>query len=163
MFEIRKVNPNEVDEALELALEVFLEFEAPDYKPQGVETFKGFISDEKLVRGFKQGICPMYVACDNGEIIGLIGMRENKTHINLVFVKKEYHRKGVATDIFRYLLSDLRKENPALSEITLNSSPYGLPFYLHLGFVPQSEELEEDGIRYTPMKFFIKKGDNNGI
>lgn len=163
MFEIRKVNPNEVDEALELALEVFLEFEAPDYKPQGVETFKGFISDEKLVRGFKQGICPMYVACDNGEIIGFIGMRENKTHINLVFVKKEYHRKGVATDIFRYLLSDLRKENPALSEITLNSSPYGLPFYLHLGFVPQSEELEEDGIRYTPMKFFIKKGDNNGI
>lgn len=162
MFEIRKVNSNEVDEALDLALEVFMEFEAPDYKPEGVETFKGFICDKKLILGFKQGICPMYVACDNGEIIGLIGMRENKTHINLVFVKKEYHRKGVATDIFRYLLSDLRKENPALSEITLNSSPYGLPFYLHLGFVPQSEELEEDGIRYTPMKFLVE-GDNNGI
>lgn len=162
MFEIRKVNSNEVDEALDLALEVFMEFEAPDYKPEGVETFKGFICDEKLILGFKQGICPMYVACDNGEIIGLIGMRENKTHINLAFVKKEYHRKGVATDIFRYLLSDLRKENPALSEITLNSSPYGLPFYLRLGFVPQSEELEEDGIRYTPMKFLVE-GDNNGI
>lgn len=162
MFEIRKVNPNEVDEALELALEVFLEFEAPDYKPQGVETFKGFISDEKLVQGFKRGICPMYAAFDNGKLIGLIGMRANKTHINLVFVKKEYQRKGVATEIFRYLLSDLRRENPALSEITLNSSPYGVPFYLRLGFAPQSEELEEDGIRYTPMKFFVK-GDNNGI
>lgn len=89
-------------------------------------------------------------------------MRENKTHINLVFVKKEYQRKGIATELFRYLLSELRRENPELSEITLNSSPYGLPFYLRLGFVPQSEELEEDGIRYTPMKFFVK-GDNNGI
>lgn len=162
MYEIRKVKADEVDAALNLALDVFMEFEAPDYKPEGVETFKGFISDEKLVQGFKLGICPMYAAFDNGKIIGLIGMRANKTHINLVFVKKEYHRKGIATDIFRYLLSDLRKENPALAEITLNSSPYGVPFYLHLGFIPQSEELEEDGIRYTPMKFLVE-GDNNGI
>lgn len=162
MFEIRKVNPNEVDEALNLALEVFMEFEAPDYKPEGVETFKRFISDEKLIQSFKSKTSPLYAAFDNGKIIGLIGMRENKTHINLVFVKKEYHRKGIATGIFRYLLSDLRRENPALSEITLNSSPYGLPFYLRLGFEPQSEELEEDGIRYTPMKFLVK-GDNNGI
>lgn len=158
MYEIRKVTSNEVDEALSLALEVFMEFEAPDYKPEGLETFKSFTSDEKLINGFKQGISPMYVAFDNGKIIGLIGMRANRTHINLVFVKKEYHRKGVATAIFRYLLEDLLKENPTLSEITLNSSPYGLPFYLKLGFIPQSEEKEEDGIRYTPMKFSIREG-----
>lgn len=162
MYEIRKVAPNEVDEALSLALMVFMEFEAPDYKPEGVEAFKSFIGDEKIIRGFKSGRCPMFAAFDNGKMVGLIGMRENKTHINLVFVKKEYHRKGIATEIFRYVLSELRRENPALSEITLNSSPYGLPFYLHLGFVTQSDELEEDGIRYTPMKFLVK-GDNNGI
>ena len=156
MYDIRKVRSNEVDEALSLALEVFMEFEAPDYKPEGIETFKSFIGDEKLIQGFKRGIAPMYAAFDNGKIIGVIGMRENKTHINLAFVKKEYHRRGIATGIFRFLLRDLREENPALSEITLNSSPYGLPFYLHLGFVPQSEELEEDGIRFTPMKFLFK-------
>ncbi len=100
MFEIRKVNPNEVDEALNLALEVFMEFEAPDYKPEGVETFKRFISDEKLIQSFKSKTSPLYAAFDNGKIIGLIGMRENKSHINLVFVKKEYHRKGIATGIF---------------------------------------------------------------
>lgn len=156
MYEIRKVKPDEVDEALSLALEVFMEFEAPDYKLEGIETFKRFIGDEKLIQNFKRGISPMYAAFDNGKIIGLIGMRSNKTHIILVFVKREYHRKGVATEIFRFLLRDLREENPSLSEITLNSSPYGLPFYLHLGFIPQSEELEEDGIRYTPMKFLVK-------
>lgn len=156
MFEIRKVKSDEVDEALGLALEVFMEFEAPDYKSEGVETFRALLNDENYIQGYKQEICPMYAAFDNGKIIGLIGMRENKTHINLAFVKKEYHRKGVATEIFRYLLSDLRKENPELSEITLNSSPYGLPFYLHLGFIPQSEEFEKDGIRYTPMKLLVK-------
>lgn len=162
MYELRKVKSDEVDEALSLALETFMEFEAPDYKPEGAETFRALLSDENFIQGYKRGICPMYAAFDNGKIIGLIGMRENKTHINLVFVKKEYHRKGIATEIFGFLLEDLRREKPELSEITLNSSPYGLPFYLHLGFIPQSEELEKDGIRYTPMKFGVK-GDNNGI
>ena len=41
-----------------------------------------------------------------GKMIGIIGMRSNRTHINLVFTKKEYHRRGVATSIFQYLLAD---------------------------------------------------------
>jgi len=40
MYFIRQVKPNEVSDALTLALEVFMQFEAPDYKPQGVETFR---------------------------------------------------------------------------------------------------------------------------
>lgn len=158
MYEIKKIKSPEIDQALSLALDVFMEFEAPDYKPEGVETFKLFVRDEKLINGYKLGICPMYGAFDNGKIIGIIGMRANKTHINLVFVKKEYHRKGVATAMFRHLVDELLKENPALSELTLNSSPYGLPFYRQLGFVEQSEEQEEDGIRFTPMKYYIALG-----
>ena len=57
----------------------------------------------------------------------------------------------------RYLLDDLLQENPALEALTLNSSPYGLPFYLSIGFVPQSEELVMNGIRFTPMKYTIQK------
>lgn len=153
MYEIRKITSSEVNEALTLALEVFMQFEAPDYKPKGVETFKrDLIGNEEFIAKCKSGDCPIYAAFDNGKIIGMIGMRETGTHINLAFTKKEYHRKGVATAIFKYLLRD----NPQLSEITLNSSPYGLPFYLKLGFVPQSEELERDGIRYTPMKYIVK-------
>ncbi|MCM1166828.1 MAG: GNAT family N-acetyltransferase [Lachnospiraceae bacterium] len=161
-YEIRHVAPDEVDAALKLALEVFLEFEASDYKPEGVETFKSFIRDERLTEGFKTGLCPMLAAFGSGEPVGVIGMRATKTHINLMFVKREYQRRGIATALFRSLLGHLTGENPALSEITLNSSPYGLPFYLRLGFVPTSAEREEDGIRYTPMKFSVK-GDNNGI
>ena len=152
MYEIRKITNSEVGEALSLALEVFMQFEAPDYKPEGVETFKRDIVENKdFIAKCRSGACPIYAAFDNGKIIGMIGMRESRTHINLVFTKKEYHRQGVATAIFKFLLSD----NHGLSEITLNSSPYALPFYLKLGFVPQSEELEQDGIRYTPMKFTI--------
>lgn len=157
-YEIRKIMGDDIDAALNLALDVFMEFEAPDYKPDGVETFKSFIGSIELINGFKQGICPIYAAFDGGKIIGMMGMRKNKTHINLAFVKKEYHRRGVATALFRFLLDELLRENPALSEITVNSSPYGLPFYLSIGFVPQSDEQEKDGIRFTPMKYTIRKG-----
>ena len=157
MYTIRKITPAEVREALALALEVFLQFEAPDYGPEGVETFKrDIVENEAFISRCEQGICPIYAAFDGERMIGMIGMRSNKTHINLVFTKKEYHRKGVATAIFRFLLDDLRMENPALKEITLNSSPYGKGFYLRLGFLPLSEELERNGIRYTPMKYVIQ-------
>ena len=157
MYTIRKITADEVNDALELALEVFMQFEAPDYSPQGVEAFKrDVIENTVFIENCKQGICPIYGAFDNGKLIGIMGMRSNKTHINLVFVKKEYHRQGVATAIFRFLVNDLLRENPYLNEITLNSSPYRKPFYLHIGFIPLSEEQEIDGIKFTPMKYVIK-------
>ena len=154
-YTIRKINSAELNEALNLALEVFMQFEAPDYKPQGVETFKrDVIENESFIESCKKGICPIYAAFDGNKIIGIIGKR-NSSHINLVFTKREYHRQGVATSIFNYLLNDLKANYPEIKEITLNSSPYGKEFYLHLGFVPLSEEQEIDGIRFTPMKYVI--------
>ena len=112
------------------------------------------INDE-FISKCQQGICPIYAAFDKGKMIGIIGMYSNRKHINLAFTKKEYHRQGVATSIFQYLLADILKDAPKLHEITLNSSPYGKPFYLHIGFKPQSDEQEIDGIRFTPMKYTI--------
>ena len=157
-IEIRKVKSDEVNEALSLALEVFMQFEAPDYGPLGVESFKkDIVENNEFIEKAKQGICPIYGAFDGDKIVSLMGMRSNKTHINLVFTKKEYHRKGIARAIFNYLVDDLLKDNPDLSYITLNSSPYGLPFYLHIGFIALGPEQEMNGIRFTPMKYIIKK------
>lgn len=152
---VKKINSDEVSEALALALEVFMQFEASDYAPEGVDTFKHVVENEEFINKCKQGICPMYAAFDGDKMIGMIGMRASKTHINFLFVKKEYHRQGVATSLFNFLLEDVLKENPTLKEITVNSSPYGKGFYLHVGFIPLSEEQESDGIRFTPMKYVV--------
>ena len=157
-FIIRKIFSNEVEEAMELAREVFMQFEAPDYGDAGVDTFKrDIVENPTFIDNAKKGLCPIYAAFDGDKMVALIGMRSSKTHINLVFTKKEYHRKGIATAIFKFLLNDLLNENPSLNELTLNSSPYGLPFYISLGFIPLSEEQEINGIRFTPMKYIIKK------
>lgn len=155
---IRKITADEVDSAMYLALEVFMEFDAPDYGPAGVETFKkDIVENPAYLENARKGLCPIYGAFDGDQIVALMGMRSDRTHINLVFTKKEYHRRGIARSIFRYLLADVLTENPALEALTLNSSPYGLPFYLSVGFTPQCEELEMNSIRFTPMKYFIPK------
>lgn len=154
---IRKITADEVEEAMSLALEVFLEFEAPDYGPEGLETFKrDIVENPQFIENAKKGICPIYAAFDGERMIAIMGMRSSRTHINLVFTRRQYHRRGIARAIFAYLVDDLMKENPDLRELTLNSSPYGLPFYLALGLVPQNEEQTINGIRFTPMKYFIR-------
>ena len=39
------------------------------------------------------------------------------------------------------------------NKITLNSSPYGLPFYQHFGFITTDSEQHKDGFIFTPMVY----------
>ena len=47
----------------------------------------------------------------------------------------------------------LETRTAELRRLTLNSSPYGLPFYLHAGFLPADEEKTINGIRFTAMTY----------
>ena len=152
-YEIRRLRPDEVDAALDLAMTTYLEFEAPDYGPEGVTTFRRDIYDNEAFRAAcMDGTNRMWGALDHGRLIGLMAMR-GQSHIVLVFTHRDYHRQGVASAILQALLADVRCENPPLSRLTLNSSPYGLPFYLHAGFQPADEEKTINGIRFTAMTY----------
>lgn len=57
---IRKITGDEVESAMDLALEVFMQFEAPDYHPSGVETFKrDIVENPEYLEKARQGICPI--------------------------------------------------------------------------------------------------------
>ena len=152
-YEIRRLRPDEVDAALDLAMETYLEFEAPDYGPEGVTTFRRDIYDNEAFRAAcVDGTNRMWGALDGDRIVGLMAMR-GESHIVLVFTHRDYHRRGVASAILQALLTDVRRENPGLRRLTLNSSPYGLPFYLHAGFQPADVEKTINGIRFTAMTY----------
>ena len=82
------------------------------------------------------------------KLIGIIGIRADKNHICFFFVDGIYHRQGVGRRMFHYLLNDYVGKT-----ITLNSSPYGVPFYKTIGFVSRDEEKTINGIRFTPMEY----------
>ena len=87
-MEIRHLTPAEIPQGLELVRDVFLEFEAPDYPPEGVEEFFRFLDDPQ-----QASLC-FYGAWDGTVLRGVLAAR--KEHICLLFVRREYHRQGTA-------------------------------------------------------------------
>lgn len=152
-FLIRMAYEEDWDEAMLLCWRTFLKYEAADYSQEGIENFRNFITDTTLKKMFNQGSYQMFVAVYEGKLIGVVSLR-NHSHISLLFVEEIYHRKGIGTKLlhhlFHYLLSEMD-----VHKITVNAAPYAVAFYHKIGFTDQGPETTSDGIRYTPMEFFL--------
>lgn len=145
-FKCRLLEKNEVTTALLLAWKVFLEFEAPVYPKQGVAEFRKCLDDKEYLEGIDY-----YGIFDKDRLTGFVGIRNKSAHICFFFVDSGYQRLGLGTQLFEMLKKDYKNRS-----ITLNSSPYGLSFYRHLGFIPADHEQTVNGITFTPM---IMKSD----
>lgn len=141
-FEYRRLSACETGTALSLIWRVFSEYESPDYAPEGTEEFRATLRNEAYLTGIEY-----YGAFDGTRLIGTVGIRKNACHICFFFVDGAYHRRGVGTGLFRALRADYRGRI-----LTLNSSPYGKPFYRSLGFTEIGPEQTVNGIRFTPMR-----------
>lgn len=150
---VRAAYRNEWQDAMALAWKTFLKYEACDYTQQGIRSFEDFITDSRLHRMFLIGSYEMFVAMDDGRMIGMITLRGG-SHISLLFVDDEYQKKGVGRALMNYLCNYLLTEE-GVGRVTVNASPYGVGFYHKLGFRDLRPEEEQDGIRYTPMEFIL--------
>ena len=142
-FEIRKLTDKETPGALDFCLRIFKEYESPVYPPEGTEEFIRSINDENYLEGIEY-----YGTFDKNQLIGVIGIRGDRKHICFFFVDGKYHRRGIGTGMFKYLLKVYPQER-----ITLNSAPFGLPFYKALGFKETDVEQTVNGVRFTPMEY----------
>ena len=140
---VRLLTEEETDAALALAWKVFTEYESPDYTLKGTEEFRKALESEAYLAGLRY-----YGAFDGDKLIGILAIRVRQRHICFFFVDGEYHRCGIGTKLFRRLREDFPGQ-----KITLNSSPYGLPFYKALGFMETDNEQTVNGIRFTPMEY----------
>ncbi len=141
-MKITTLQQHQKQEALDLALRVFMAFEAPDYDEEGVKNFNEFILNKE-----KTDALAMYGAYDEGRLVGMGATRNGGKHISLLFVDTEFHGQGIG----RNLVEAMRRKCPE-PFITVNSSPYAVEIYKKIGFVATDDELLSDGIRYTPMQ-----------
>ncbi len=147
---IRKAKEEDWDDAMAVAWKTFVKFEADDYTKEGVRSFFDFVTDPILQRMFLNDAYHMFVAEDEGKIIGMITLR-NDTHISLLFVDEQYHKQGVGSSLMQAMWNFVAKEKNE-DFITVNAAPYGVEFYHKLGFLDLGPEESKSGIRYTPMK-----------
>ena len=144
-MDIRKIEQKEIKSALKLVLDTFMEYEAPDYLEEGVDTFKAFIGDEKAM--YDLDMCGAY---EDENIIGMIATRNQGNHIALFFVDRVKHNQGIGRKLFNEVI-----KNSTGELITVNSSPYAVLVYKKLGFISSNEEQVTGGMRYTPMTYTV--------
>lgn len=150
----RKITKSELPQVVELTLRVFDEFEAPEYPSEGVQTFHNIMADELFLNqiciygAFDESAGTVQSADTTSKLAGIIATRNNGNHITLFFVDKNYHRKGIGRNLF-----ELVKADNTTGTLTVNSSPYAVEVYKHLGFTPTGPEELKDGIRSTPMEY----------
>lgn len=140
---IRKIKEAEVPEAIQLVLSVFMEFEAPEYSKEGILHFQEFVHKSDISKELE-----LYGAFHRNKIVGVIATRKEGKHISLFFVNSDYHKQGIGRKLF-----EIVKKNCKGEVLTVNSSPFAVPIYKHLGFMATDTEQIEDGIRFTPMIF----------
>lgn len=142
-MKIRKLEEPEIPAAMELVWRVFQEFEAPAYPPEGIETFRRFITDRSESRRLL-----VYGAFEEGTLTGVLALRSGGTHVSLFFVEAARHRQGIGKALFRYAPRDTGPQT-----LTVHAAPYAVEIYRHLGFRATGQTRQEDGILYIPMRW----------
>lgn len=144
---VQVLDPSQIEEAMNLVRRVFMEFEAPEYAPEGVEAFLAYIRPEEISARMATGGIHVWAMLLDGVVTGIIAMRP-PCQVSLLFVDKAYHRQGMAKQLLAHALAAYRKDGePA----TVHSSPYALEAYRRLGFTETGPEQSTGGIRFIPM------------
>ena len=153
----RLMKPGEETVVIDLVLEVFDEFVAPQYANEGVTEFKKYARADALSDRLKDENI-VNLAEFEGKIIGVIEIREN-SHIALLFVDKSHQRKGIARELLKRSIEICRKRKSDIQRITVNSSPNAVTAYQNIGFKDIEDEKVVNGIRFIPMELIL---NNNG-
>lgn len=149
-MDYRELTSDDLTEASGLVWNVFAEFVAPEYAEEGVETFRTFTEAQQLTQLLAGGRF-FFLGCFDGlKLAGLIAIRDYN-HISLLFVGKNYQRRGIAGQLFDKAKDRCLQANPQLREITVNSSPYAAGIYQRLGFKKTGDATVTDGMTFIPM------------
>ena len=144
-MEIRFLRGHEVHGANQLIIEVFLEDIAPNYEQEGIDEFFTCFEDENILSLMKDKQLFMLGAFDS-QLIGVIGLRDF-SHIQSLFVKKEYQHQGVGT------LLMVKAKQLVYGELSVNADVKAVEFYQRQGFHAIDIEQCVHGIHFVPMVY----------
>ena len=149
------MEPPDIESAASLLSELASEYIVREFEPEAQARFLEE-NNANAIRGFVANGFRYRVAEMNGELIGFVGVRDNK-HLYHLFVAKSLQRQGIG----RMLWDTAKRECEASGHhgaFTVNSSNHAMPIYERWGFRRDGPAKHSDGITYNPMKLEANDG-----
>ena len=144
MITIRKLDREEIYDALNLVKEVFFAEGNLGYPMEGAKAFLEFVSAKGELLDF--------LGAYDAALEGVLGYTEDY-HLALLFVRREYQNTGIAARLFQALKEEAKKH--AVSRITVNAAESAAGFYEAVGFEAYGPKETRDGITSVPMEYLM--------
>ena len=75
--------------------------------------------------------------------------------LGMLFVHPDWLRRGVGRELWETARQYVEGNQKSVRTVELNATPYAVPFYLSLGFMPISKEFKQAGCRATRMACWL--------
>ena len=151
----RQMRPGEEAMVSELMVRSFDEFIGASYPRAGVRDFLSYVSTPAIQERLRRQHT-ILAALDGARIVGAVDIDDYR-HIDLLFVEKAYHGKGIARELVQRCIELALEARPALKEITADTSEYGRLAFEAMGFEPAGPQMVEHGRPFRRMRLKLKK------
>jgi len=151
-MEISKATVADAKAISELIIPLVRKYILPTCSGDGVNILLGSMNVQSIT-GYIESGCNYYKAMEQGEVVAVVGVRDN-AHLYHLFVKEEYQGRGLAIELWELVKDEcITKGNRGT--FTVNSAVSAAGLYRKLGFIDQSDTRERGGIKDIPMLFTI--------
>jgi predicted GNAT family N-acyltransferase len=152
-YEVRSLTNAHTAEASAVIQESFLALAAADWQPDARRVFLQTTAREPL----ENKLTTMTFAAGAFSEVGIAGviLMPEPTLLGLLFVRPRCLRSGIGRALWESARAHIETRFPEAHTVELNATPYAVPFYKSVGFVPISAEFERDGQRAVRMACWL--------
>lgn len=154
---VRVLQEYEIPAALSLARDVFGQYVAPGYTPEGNAEFEKSLDEQRVLAEVRARQVVFWGDFEQEYLVGMCAMTPNG-HIRFFFVHSQWQHRGIGKQLlqamYRYAFDQLH-----VPDISVNASPYAVGIYQRMGFTIVAPEQTVNGIRFTPMSMIKKRAN----
>lgn len=145
---LRKLHIDDVSATSSMIEKIARNYLFDDFSKEGQANFLKSVTGTGIVNNLKSNKdkYDYLVAEFNGEIVGVISLKNN-SHLFNLFVDEAHHGKGLAKKLW---LKCTKAQS--VSTYTVFSSKFAIPVYQKLGFVITGDPVNKGGIYCIPME-----------
>lgn len=149
---IRKAELDDIDAISQLITPLVIKYILPTCSKEGGQLILNSMAPNCISNYLDAGH-EYHVAELNGELVGVVGMKDN-AHLYHLFVADSQQGKGLSRTLWEQA-KDVCLANGNEGQFTVNSALNATDVYLKFGFVPVSGVRERAGIKDMPMELTL--------